>query len=292
MNEGKRFTVLFASDASAVAKSAVRVGVHFPWPSDAVGHGVVARQVPRDYRLSVLLEALDQTSELAAGKLSRALKRRWPAGSVNIVDADPVDAILGEATRVQADAIVVGWRGHGPVRRLLTGSVSRGVVRGAPCSVLVVHRRRPAVRRVVVGFDGSDNSRRAVALVARLEAPADGRVILLSAVERLYVPTAGVLPLIAAEVAAEVRRTNKEKIENAQRDLAMAAQSLSKAGWEVSTAVTEGAPLRDLLATVVQVSADLLVVGARGTSGIEGLLVGSVAEGALNRSPVPVLVVR
>lgn len=292
MNEGKRFTVLLASDASAVAESAVRVGVRFPWPSGALGHGVVARQVPREHRLSVSLAALDKTSEVAAGKLRRALQRRWPAGSVNIVDAEPVDAILGEATRVHADAIVVGWRGHGPVRRLLAGSVSRGVVRAAPCSVLVVHRTRPAVRQVVVGFDGSDNSRRAVELVARLEAPAGRRVILLSAVERLYVSTAGVLPWIAAEVAAEVRRTNRQQTERAKRDLASATRSLSKAGWEVSTSVTEGAPLRDLLATVVQTRADLLVVGARGTSGIEGLFVGSVAEGALNRSPVPVLVVR
>jgi nucleotide-binding universal stress UspA family protein len=290
--KGKRFTVLFASDASPVANAAVRVGARFPWPSGTVGHGVVARQVPRELRRSVLLAALDQTSEVAAGKLRRALKRRWPAGSVNIVHAEPVDAILGEATRVQADAIVVGWRGHGPVHRLLAGSVSRGVVRAAPCSVLVVHRSRPAVRHIVVGFDGSDNCRRAVELVARLETPAGGRVVLLSAVERLYVPTAGVLPAISAEVAAEIRRTNEEQTKKAQRDLATAAQPLSKAGWEVSTAVTGGAPLRDLLATIAQVRADLLVVGARGASGIEGLLVGSVAEGALNRSPVPVLVVR
>jgi|RhiMethySRZTD1v2_1073278.scaffolds.fasta_scaffold423290_2 hypothetical protein len=35
-----------------------------------------------------------------------------------------------------------------------------------------------------------------------------------------------------------------------------------------------------------------LVVGARGASGVHRLLLGSVAEGALNYSPVPVLVVR
>jgi nucleotide-binding universal stress UspA family protein len=292
MSKPRPFRVLFASDGSAVARTAVRVGARFPWPSGAVGHGVVAREVPREHRLSILLTALDQTSQVAAGKLRRALSRRWPASSVNIVDGDPVDAILGEAARVEADAIVVGWRGHGPVRRLLAGSVSRGVVRGAPCSVLVVHRSRPAVRRIVVGFDGSDNSRRAVELVARLEAPAGGKVILLSAVERLYVPTAAGLPSLSAEVAAEVRRTNDKLTQQVQRDLAIAARPLSKAGWDVSTAVTEGAPLRDLLATVAQVHADLLVVGARGASGIRNLLVGSVAEGALNRSPVPVLVAR
>jgi nucleotide-binding universal stress UspA family protein len=33
-------------------------------------------------------------------------------------------------------------------------------------------------------------------------------------------------------------------------------------------------------------------VGARGVSGVERLLLGSVAEGALHRSPISVLVVR
>ena len=53
-----------------------------------------------------------------------------------------------------------------------------------------------------------------------------------------------------------------------------------------------GAPLSELLAAVEAVSADLLVVGARGVGGLGRLLLGSVAEGALNQSSAPVLVVR
>jgi nucleotide-binding universal stress UspA family protein len=292
MKVGKQFTVLFASDSSAVAEVAVGFGAGFPWPSDAVGHGIVAKQIPRESRQSVLQTACDQTAVATASTLSRTLARRWPKGSVHIVENEPVAAILGEATRMRADAIVVGWRGHGPVRRLLAGSVSRGVTRGAGCAVLVVHRSRPAVRRVVVGFDGSDNSRRAVEFVARLEAPEGGSVLLLSAVQHLRVPMTGVLPSIAAQVAAEVRRTNKEKVEAAQRELTLAAQSLAASRWQVSTRITKGVALREILAAVVEADADLLVVGARGTTGLEHLLVGSVAEGALDRSPVPVLVVR
>ena len=76
------------------------------------------------------------------------------------------------------------------------------------------------------------------------------------------------------------------------KDLSRAVKTLSSAGWKVDQAVTDGAPLRDLLATVSNVGADLLVVGAKGVTGLRHLLLGSVAEGALNRSPVPVLVVR
>ena len=50
--------------------------------------------------------------------------------------------------------------------------------------------------------------------------------------------------------------------------------------------------LTELLATVAETKAHVLVVGARGARGFSRVLLGSVAEGSLNHSPVPVLVVR
>jgi nucleotide-binding universal stress UspA family protein len=93
-------------------------------------------------------------------------------------------------------------------------------------------------------------------------------------------------------VAAEVKRINEGRRAAAQKDLSRATKTLSSAGWRVDQVVTDGAPLRDLLATVSNVGANLLVVGVRGVTGLRHLLLGSVAEAALNRSPVPVLVVR
>ena len=78
----------------------------------------------------------------------------------------------------------------------------------------------------------------------------------------------------------------------AARELRRAAAELERAGWKTRTVVTSGEPLRDLLGTVASTRAQLLVVGARGASGIRHLLLGSVAEGALNRSSVPVLIAR
>jgi nucleotide-binding universal stress UspA family protein len=56
--------------------------------------------------------------------------------------------------------------------------------------------------------------------------------------------------------------------------------------------VREGVPLAEVLREAAASRADLLVVGARGTGGLARLLLGSVAEGALDRSPVPVLLVK
>ena len=74
-----------------------------------------------------------------------------------------------------------------PSARLLMGSVSRGVVRGAKCAVLVV-RRSLRVRTIVVGVDGSEAAKRALTLVGRLVPPRDGRVALVTALELLTAP--------------------------------------------------------------------------------------------------------
>ena len=50
---------------------------------------------------------------------------------------DPVDAIVAEAERTEADLVVVGTRRRG-LRRLVLGSVAEGVARRSPCPVLVV----------------------------------------------------------------------------------------------------------------------------------------------------------
>ncbi len=194
---------------------------------------------------------------------------------------------------MRADIIVMGWRGHGPVRRLLAGSVSRGVMRAAPCAVLVVRRPIRELRHVVVGVDGSENAERAVKFLAGLEAPHGARATVFRAVDIMHTPAQGLAPAATlATVAAEVARINEGRRAEARKNLSQAAKRLSSAGWKVEQVITDGAPLHDVLATVSNVGADLLVLGARGVAGLRHLLLGSVSEGAINRSPVPVLVVR
>lgn len=201
-----------------------------------------------------------------------------------------MNAILGQAERLTADVIVLGWRGHGKVRRLLMGSVSRGVVRGATIPVLVV-RQAKHVRKIVVGYDESVMSKRAVALVGRLAPPQRGRVTLLRAVEL----TAGVpwgRARAAVAIAREIRRTNTVQSRAAIRGLNRAATQLTRRGWRTRTMLATGEPLRELLGAVATTRAELLVLGARGAGGADDLRRDSVAEGALSRSPVPVLLVR
>jgi len=49
------------------------------------------------------------------------------------------ESILNIAKNCQADLIIIGTRGHGTLKGLLVGSVSRKVIHHSSCPVMVVH---------------------------------------------------------------------------------------------------------------------------------------------------------
>lgn len=54
----------------------------------------------------------------------------------------------------------------------------------------------------------------------------------------------------------------------------------------------EGSPAREIVDYAAGTGTDLIVMGTHGRSGVDRLLLGSVAERVVRRSPVPVLTVR
>jgi nucleotide-binding universal stress UspA family protein len=289
------FRVLVATDGSPSGRAAIAAALTFPWPPGTRAHGVVASRPETPGRIARrLVRPLGQTAIRIAGGARRALARRWPDADVVVVARPPVDAIVEEARRVGAGAIVLGWRGHGAFRRLLMGSVSRDVIRRARCPVLVVRRRPRDLRALVVGVDGSSSARRAARFVAALRPPAGGSVTVVRVEEPMSMPaSAARLPgSIRAMLRSEVAALNAGRLARAKRDVDAVAAGLERGGWTVRKRVRVGAPLTELLAAVAAARGDAVVVGARGASGVTRLLLGSVAEGLLNRSPIPVLVVR
>ena len=293
MPEQRRFRVLVATDGSEHARAAITTALMFPWPPATAARAVIARRsLWSRGRPQYVRDALNRDLDRTAADARRALRRRWPKADVAVLDTSPVEAIVGEARRFGARTIVLGWRGHGPVARLLMGSVSRGVVRSASCSVLVVQRRRD-IRTVVVGLDGSANARKAARFLTRLRPRRGTRAVLVRVVEPVAVPTAGLLPgPVRSVIRDEAMKIASERVRAARREMRMILPALRRAGWTVRTQILLDTPLRGLLAAVRRSRADLLCVGARGIGGIERLFLGSVAEGALNHCPVGVLIVR
>jgi len=286
--------VVVAVDGARGGRTALALTLAFPWPAGTRVTSVTARRTAATRgRPPYVLAAVERGVRRVAARARRALAQRWPDAAAVLVDREPVPGILAEARRLRAAAIVVGWHSHSAFRRLLMGDVARGVVRGAPCAVLVAKRRVRDARRIVVGLDGSANARRAVAFVAGLVGARGARVTLVRVVEPLGLPSLGLMPrAVRAPLARELAALTAERRARAARELAPARARLARAGFSVRPLVRTGAPLAELLAAVGAARASLLVVGARGAGGVARLLLGSTAEGALARCPVPVLIVR
>jgi len=289
----KQFQVLVGSDGSPSANAALAVAAAFPWPQPIRATGVVALGASSwasgsRVLSTVVVRALHAEAEI----LRRKLAEHWPDANVVQLHEPAAAAILSEAKRIRADAVVLGWRGHGTFKRLLAGSVSRQVVAAASCPVLVVRAALTHLRRFVIGFDGRPTSRRAVRFVTRLTPAAGSLVVLINVVEPIALPPTSRIPRGAREaVRSEIVRINHRRLLQSRRKLDAAAGVLRRRGWRVKTQVTLGAPLASLLDAASESRADVLVLGARATSGLARVLLGSVAMGALNRSAVPVLIV-
>lgn len=293
---GKRggFRVLIATDGSPAAQAAVATTCALPWPPRTRVRGVVA--APPGWigdRRGDVRAALVRTFERVAAGARRRLAQRWPDADVIVIDRPVADAILSGAKRFSATVIVLGWRGHGTFRRLLLGSVSRDIVERADVPVLVVRRPVRQFRRALIGVDGSPHARRAVEFAARLGGGRRRAITVVRVVEPIAVPTRGLFPkAVRAALLHNTAVLNKQLMERARRDVDAAGARLRRAGWTVRAEIRSGAPLATLLDAVDGGGCDLLIVGARGAHGLRRALLGSVAAGALNRSRVPVLVVR
>jgi len=134
---------------------------------------------------------------------------------------------------------------------------------------------------IVVGHDGSDGARRALAMAVDLAREGGGVRIVVAYVEQEILGKGGAspVPIAAEELETDIRR---------------AAEGLSAEGLEVTVDVHHavlGGPAPAILHIAHEAGADLIVVGTRGRSVLAGLLVGSVAQRLLHVSDLPVLVV-
>lgn len=126
-------TVLDEAETLARAFSGRLVLLHVAAPEpEFVGYDPGPQSV-RDSAAKAYARLHSQLQEI-----ERALAARSLQVSALTVQGYPAEKILEEARRLTADWIVMGTHGHGMLRQLLVGSVAEGVLRGAPCPVVVV----------------------------------------------------------------------------------------------------------------------------------------------------------
>jgi nucleotide-binding universal stress UspA family protein len=136
------------------------------------------------------------------------------------------------------------------------------------------------ITRILCPIDFSDFSRRALDYALML-ARWHGASLTAMHVHQAPPPTVGAL---AAPEAMPLSLTNLDLVRRQ-----IAAFLPPHAAVAVEPRAAEGDPSREILAEAA--SADLIVMGAHGRSGVERVVLGSVAEAVLRKSPCTVLTI-
>ena len=138
---------------------------------------------------------------------------------------------------------------------------------------------------VLVAFDGSPLSRRALAYALR-KCPDDDLVV-LHVVDPVYAVYAAELrgPVDAGAWASGVQGESDRLLAEAE---SIAADHVG----DMTTATATGKPERRILDAVDDYDVDHVVMGSHGRTGVSRLVMGSTAEAVMRHAPVPVTVVR
>ncbi|MDE3192298.1 MAG: universal stress protein [Chloroflexota bacterium] len=290
--------VLLATDGMPCSRPAEDLVATILWPrGSAIDVMTAVRPLETPGAIAPAMRgAMLRTSKLPAEEHLRKLAERIaaPGRVVRTVAAigRPATAIVEEADRLRCDLLVMGSRGRGTFASSLLGSVAAEVAFHAPCPVLVARTARWG--RVLFAEDGSAEASGAAALLATwpIFQGLTTRVVSVAPIDGgLSVPVpAG--PVRHAN-ASEPFATAVDAVRTAWADLARdRALELERSGLHAREDPQVGDPAREIVNAAVRSETDVIVMGSRGRTGLERLLLGSVARNVLTHAPCSVLVVR
>lgn len=183
-----------------------------------------------------------------------------------------------------ATMVVLGAVGHGLLSRATVGAVAQQVAAHATCPVVIVghegHSETPH-HRIVVGVDGSPASAAALHTAFDYAATREAELVVVHAWEARG-PEDPTLTTESSWPAYE--RTLEQKV---GREIA--SSSADHPAVKVRHEVVRSAPVAALIQAAD--TADLVVVGARGTGGFPGLHLGAVSNRLLGRTACPLVIV-
>lgn len=199
----------------------------------------------------------------------------------------PGETIVETASNLASDLIVTGTHGRRGLSHLLLGSVAERVVRTSSVPVLTVRSdaaiNPEGIKRILVPHDFSDASTTAIRTAAAWASALDAEITLLHVVEPVVYPEFYSIDVLPDDLMGRLIARSEEALQRAAVDLAGAIPT--------HTTVAVGRAADTITNFVDPEKYDLVVMATRGLSGLEHVLLGSVAESVLRRCRVPMLTV-
>ena len=186
----------------------------------------------------------------------------------------------------QVDLIVVG--GNSQPEGHFLGNTSERVVRKAMVPVMVAKKALSAgAKTFLVPTDFSDCARKAAREALMLAESFHGRIIFFHVVDLYPLYSLGYADDFG--VSVPLPPPAPEVIESEWQDF-LSGLPLEKGDWEKYT--EEGEAATGIVHQAEQRHADVIVMGTHGRTGLEYMLLGSVAEKVVRKAHCPVLTIR
>ena len=154
-------------------------------------------------------------------------------------------------------------------------------------------------QKILVAFDGSEHSRRALESAIQIAKSFNSKLMLLTVHHAEITPITSPELTIQAPVivpdaaAAEMTERAIEAAHNYDKKiLAEAEAKVRSEKVEVETELIDGNAVEEIVRKAEEGKFDLIVMGARGLSTIKKLFIGSVSDGVIKKAPCPVLIVK
>lgn len=211
-----------------------------------------------------------------------------------IVETGPVSSTLRRlAVDHRVDLAIVSTHGRTGFKRLFLGSVTERLLRTIGCPLLVVTppEKAPAgklpfkgfgFQQIMVGCDFSKNSGRAVAFGFSLAQEFEATIHLVHVIEPFAYRDTMMQDTVETEALTEVSTGCRQRIEK------LVPQGA--ADWcDIKIVCETGKPFQTLIAYAEANDVDLIVLGVRGHSLVETLLLGSTTDRVIRGVACPVL---
>jgi len=283
-------TILFAMDFTPASQGALKAVIKLACAFGADIHVLHVIEPIRNFRNAAIEHLHTRHERERTQKLLQTLETEMAehGGSLNgciEVSAAVSETIVSVASRISADLIALGAGSLSANQTI--GLTAQAVMEHAEQPVLVLHpdSPHPEIRTILCPVDHSSVSRcgliNAVALAKALSA----KLIWLSVIPEVSWLTA------AAEIG-EITDVKAEYEAQWCEELDRFTASVDFDGVAHTLELERGIPHEQIIAVARKHSADLIVMGATGRSGLLGVLLGSTTRRLLRNLPCSLLTLK